>query len=132
MPRNDPNAKREAPMRSSTGRARELRQTETPYEKKLWRLLRNRQLEGYKFRRQVPVGKYYADFCCVDEKLIIELDGASHNDREEYDALRDETLKSAGYRTLRIANRDLMRNEEGVWLLIEKMLKEGKEDEEEA
>ncbi len=131
MPINDPNAKRESPMRSSTERARELRQTQTPYEAKLWKLLRNRQLEGYKFRRQVPIGRYFADFCCVDAKLIVELDGASHDDREEYDLLRDETLKSEGWRTLRIANRDLMRNEEGVWLTIEAALKEDESETEE-
>ena len=99
-------------------RARELRQTQTPPEAKLWKLLRNRQLENYKFRRQVPIGPYFADFACLKEKLVVELDGSSHADRAQYDALRDATLASDGWRVLRIANRDLMRDEEGALLTI--------------
>ena len=111
-------------MRSSTQRARELRQTQTPYEAALWKLLRARQLQGYKFRRQVPIGPYFADFCCSKAKLVVELDGNSHDDREEYDALRDAALHSDGWRTIRISNRELMNNKEGVWLSIEQLLKE--------
>lgn len=133
MPRN-PDAKRatdrrQTPARPSTLRARELRQTQTSPEAKLWDLLRNRQLENYKWKRQVPIGRYYADFCCPASKLIIELDGSSHADREEYDAIRDASLKSEGWRTLRIANSDLMRDEEGVWQTIEAKLNKDKEAE---
>ena len=128
MPRN-PDAKRGAdrrqtPARASTLRARELRQTQTLCETQLWDLLRNRQLEGYKFLRQVPIGCYFADFACSKEKLVVELDGSSHADREEYDALRDATLASDGWRVIRIDNRDLMRDEESVWLVIQAALSE--------
>ncbi len=105
-------------------RARELRQTQTPYEAKLWKLLRNRQLEGFKFRRQTPIGLYFADFCCLAEKLVIELDGQSHDERAQYDHERDEFLADNGYRTIRILNRDLISNPEGVWLTIETALKQ--------
>ena len=117
-------APRQTPARQSTIRARELRKTQTPYEAKLWKLLSNRQLEGYKFRRQVPIGRYFADFCCVRAKLVVELDGNSHDDRQEYDALRDATMRNDGWRIIRIPNRDLMKDEEGVWLTIEAALKE--------
>lgn len=120
--------RRQTPARSSTLRARELRQTQTEPETKLWELLSNRQLEDHKFRRQVPIGPYYADFCCVESKLIIELDGSSHADREEYDAIRDASLKSEGWRTFRIANRDLMRDEESVWRTIGAALNEGEKE----
>lgn len=131
MPRN-PDAKRGAdrrqtPARPSTLRARQLRQAQTFPEAKLWELLRDRQLEGTKFRRQVPIGHYYADFCCVEFKLIVELDGSSHADREEYDALRDATLQNDGWRIIRIANRDLMRDEERVWLKIRATLNDGED-----
>ena len=109
---------RPPPARASTLRARELCQTQTPYEAKLWKLLRNRQLENYKFRRQVPIGPYFADFACLQEKLGIELDGSSHADRAEYDAMRDTTMVSDGWRVLRVANRDLMNHEESVLLTI--------------
>ena len=117
-------APRQTPARASTQRARELRQNQTLYEAKLWKLLRNRQLEYYKFRRQFPIGPYFADFACIKEKLVIELDGNSHDDREEYDALRDASMRNEGWRVIRILNRDLMRSEEDVWLTIEAALKE--------
>lgn len=124
MPNNDPNSKREAPARKSTPRARGLRQTQTTYEAKLWKLLRNRQLDGTKFRRQVPIGLYFADFACIQEKLVIELDGNGHDGREEHDRERDAFLHNDGWRTTRIANRDLMKDEASVWLSIERILQE--------
>ena len=110
-------------MSQMIDRARELRQTQTPCEAKLWKLLRNRQLEGYKFRRQTPIGPYFADFCCLVEKLVVELDGNSHDDRQAHDRDRDEFLAGDGYRTIRISNRDLINEEEGVWLTIEAALR---------
>ena len=78
----------------------------TNAETTLWRALRGSQFEGHKFRRQVPVGKYIADFLCVEEKLIVELDGAPHDAREQqvHDALRTTWLRSQEYRVLRIPN----------------------------
>ena len=114
-------AKRQTPARATTQRARELRQTQTLYEAKLWKLLRDRQLEGHKFRRPVPIGPYFADCCCVKVKLIVELDG-SHDDRAEYDRERDAAMMSDEWRVMRISPRDLMRNPEGVWHTIEAAL----------
>ncbi|RYG64484.1 DUF559 domain-containing protein [bacterium] len=103
-------------------RARELRQTQTPAEAKLWKLLRDRRLEGYKFRRQHSIDRFYADFACVQSKLIVELDGNSHDGREERDSARDEFLKEQGWQTLRIRNADLRRDENGVVLMVLQLL----------
>jgi len=76
--------------------ARELRKTETSAEKLLWEMLRDRKLLGLKFRRQHPIGRYIADFFCHEIGLVIELDGAIHEnmDQKEYDAIRDEFMKN--------------------------------------
>ncbi|MGZ5229847.1 MAG: endonuclease domain-containing protein, partial [Burkholderiales bacterium] len=90
-------------MRDSVaqGRARELRKRATDAENHLWRYLRRRQLAGYRFRRQVPVGGYIADFACVEAKLVIELDGGQHVDRHGYDEHRDLRIAAEGFRVLR-------------------------------
>lgn len=105
-------------LRRQTQLARQLRREQTPYEAKLWRLLRDRRLENFKFRRQHPIERYVADFACVEKRLILELDGASHDDRLERDAVRDEFLLERGWTTLRFSNRDLMKNGEGVILTL--------------
>ncbi len=86
--------------------ARSLRKRMTSAETILWRALRGSRFEGRKFRRQVPVGKYIADFLCVEEKLIVELDGAPHDqpDQQIHDARRTIWLRSQEYRVLRIPN----------------------------
>ena len=86
--------------------ARTLRKRMTNAESILWRALRGSRFEGHKFRRQVPIGKYIADFLCFEEKLIVELDGAPHDnvERQAHDAQRSIWLRSQGYRVLRIAN----------------------------
>jgi very-short-patch-repair endonuclease len=98
--------------------ARQLRREQTPYEAKLWRLLRDRRLKNFKFRRQHPIERYVADFACVEKRLILELDGASHHERGERDAVRDEVLAERGWTTLRFSNRDLMSNAEGIILTV--------------
>jgi len=90
---------------SGTQKARRLRQDQTPAETVLWRCLRNRQLEGLKFRRQFPVGKYIADFCCIEKKLVIEIDGGSHAGNEEYDCKRTLFLQEQGFHVIRFTNR---------------------------
>ena len=90
--------------------ARDNRHPQTPAEAKLWPLLRNRNLDGYKFRRQHPIGFYIVDFYCHEARLIIELDGRSHDEQIEYDAERTEGLEGEGYRVLRFANELVMRN----------------------
>jgi len=99
-------------------RARELRRTQTPAEVALWKLLRAHQMEGYHWRRQHPIGPYFADFACPKACLVVELDGSSHDERADHDANRDIVLKEAGWTTLRIPNRDLLRSPESVWEVI--------------
>jgi very-short-patch-repair endonuclease len=95
------------------GFARNLRQAATPHEKKLWELLRSRRFIGFRFRRQVPIGPYIADFVCYGRRLIIELDGSQHAD-DPTDAVRDAELTRRGFRVLRIWNSDFALNERGV------------------
>ena len=87
--------------------ARKLRKNQTRAEDIFWREVRNRLFLGLKFRRQVPIGKYIADFVCEQEKLIIELDGDQHDDNEEYDEERTRVLENHGYRVVRYWNEDL-------------------------
>ena len=89
---------------NKTANARRLRQNQTLAEKTLWTLVRNRRLGGFKFLRQVPVDRYFADFVCEAAKLIVELDGAAHEGREDYDARRTETLELFGYLVVRFRN----------------------------
>ena len=101
-------------MDEKTARARELRRQQTRAESLLWAQLRDRRLGGYKFRRQRPVGRFYADFACVEEGIIVELDGSGHDYTFDRDASRDRQLGRAGYRVLRIPNDEVERNLGGV------------------
>ena len=94
--------------------ARQLRRSLTDAEKKLWAHLRNKQLHGLKFRRQVPVCGFIADFLCDSAKLIVEVDGGQHAMQEERDLERTKVLESAGFQVLRLWNNDVMSNIEGV------------------
>lgn len=96
-----------------TQRARELRRQATPAERELWRYISRAQL-GVKFCRQMPVGPFFADFLCRELKLIVELDGHSHDVQPERDRTRDRSLAEAGFRVVRFANADVMRNVGGV------------------
>jgi very-short-patch-repair endonuclease len=93
--------------------AKAMRHIPTDAEKKLWRLLRSRQLESHKFRRQVPIGNFIADFVCHEKKIIVEVDGGQHADNVR-DGARDQWLAKAGYRVLRYWNNDLLKNPNGV------------------
>ena len=96
--------------------ARELRREQTQAEAKLWRLLRERQFGGLKFRRQHPVGGYIVDFYCHERKLVIELDGGQHDEKTQirYDMQRTRTLEDLGVRVLRFWNSDVSSNLIGV------------------
>jgi very-short-patch-repair endonuclease len=94
--------------------AREMRAQPAPAEHQLWQRLRNRQLDGLKFRRQKPVGRYVSDFICHECKLIIELDGPSHDEREQYDEVRTMELERQGYRVIRFTNEDIHRSIEDI------------------
>jgi very-short-patch-repair endonuclease len=89
-------------------RARQLRANMTDAERRLWSRLRHRQLYGHKFRRQVPVGPYIVDFACVQNGLIVEVDGGQHADEVPYDERRSMVLKRRGYRVLRFWNGDVL------------------------
>lgn len=95
-------------------RARELRKRSTDAEKKLWRYIRLRQIEGYKFRRQQPIGKYVVDFVCLEKKLVVEIDGGHHSLQSSYDEKRTIWLKSQGYRVLRFWNNEVLKEIETV------------------
>jgi very-short-patch-repair endonuclease len=90
----------------------------TPAEARLWRYLRNGHVGGMRFRRQHPIGRYIADFCCVERRLAIELDGLSHECRGSYDAARTADLGARGYRVVRYVNEDVLRDPEAVVVAI--------------
>ena len=98
--------------------ARALRQRQTDVEKVLWGRLRNRQLEGRKFRRQQEIGVYIADFLCLDPKLVIELDGGQHAERTDQDSRRTRYLQSLGFRVLRFWNHEVLREPDAVLEVI--------------
>ncbi len=98
----------------TTARARELRRHPTDAELVLWKHLSRRQIGGYKFRRQQPLGKYIVDFVCFEKRLIIELDGGQHFEQVSYDSGRTEWLESQGFRLLRFWNNQVLGEIEGV------------------
>jgi very-short-patch-repair endonuclease len=96
-----------------TALAKALRRNLTDAEKKLWLILRDRRLAGWKFRRQVPLEPYVVDFYCLRAKLIVELDGGQHADSIS-DEVRMDWLKQNGYRVKRYWNNEVLGNPEGV------------------
>ena len=101
-------------------RAKSLRHTMTRAETLLWRYLKAHHIEYLGFRRQVPMRNYVADFACHSAKVIIELDGESHDfdSRQRHDGERDAWFKSQGYTVLRFSNDDVLKNLEGVVAMI--------------
>ena len=99
-------------------RQRELRRNATEVEKRLWSRLRNRQLDGIKFRRQTPIGRYIVDFVSESEKLIVELDGGQHAQQTEADAERTQALESMGYIVIRFWNNEVIENIDGALMEI--------------
>lgn len=98
---------------AKVGRARALRRRMTEAEKRMWFLLRDRRFDGLKFRRQVPIGRYVADFACYDARVVIELDGSQHagslTDRD-----RDSDLKERGFEVVRVWNNELFLEPDAV------------------
>ncbi len=92
--------------------AKELRKSQTNAEGLLWYYLKNKQLGGYKFKRQQPIDKYIVDFVCFEKKLIIELDGSQHNEDKniKHDKIRDSFLRSLGFTILRFCNDEIFTN----------------------
>ena len=96
--------------------AKKLRLNSTEAEQKLWRRLRNLELRGSHFRRQVPIGNFIADFACLAAKLLVEVDGSQHGDGfgAKRDIKRTAWLEKEGYRVLRFWNNDITGNIDGV------------------
>jgi very-short-patch-repair endonuclease len=100
--------------------ARKLRRKSTIAEQILWQVLRNRQTLGTKFKRQVPFGRYIADFYSKENRLAIEIDGSSHENKKEYDKNREEIFNSGEIRILRFTNNEVVNNTEYVKIQIMK------------
>jgi very-short-patch-repair endonuclease len=100
-----------------TKRAQQLRNNATDAERKLWRHLSSRQVEGFKFSRQMPIGPFICDFLCRERQLIIELDGGQHA-QSQRDTSRTAYLEREGYRVIRFWNNDVLGNVEGVIQVI--------------
>jgi very-short-patch-repair endonuclease len=95
-------------------KARALRSNPTEAEKRLWQRLRYEQVDGFKFRRQAPIGGYIVDFVCFHARLVIELDGGQHADQIERDSERTGWLENEGFSVLRFWNNEVFDNIEGV------------------
>ncbi|MBD8525984.1 DUF559 domain-containing protein [Pseudomarimonas arenosa] len=91
-----------------------MRRTPTDAESELWFLLRDGRVIGQKFRRQVPMGHYIADFVCHECHLIVEVDGGQHSEARGYDAARDAWFRESGYRVLRYWNDEVLKSTERV------------------
>ena len=100
-------------------RARRLRREQTPSEARLWEALRGGRLEGWKWRRQAPVGPFIADFLCLEAALVVELDGGIHAEQVLRDVRREAELRGRGLAVLRFWNRELEEDFEGVcWRIL--------------
>lgn len=109
--------------------AKRLRREQTPAEKVLWEALRDRRLNGLRFRRQHPLGQLILDFYCPDHRLVIEVDGSVHSDPEQAarDISRNEHLAASGYTVIRFRNEEVLSNLQAVTEAITekaKLLKE--------
>ena len=103
--------------------ARHLRNNATEAERRLWQDLRGRRMNGFKFRRQHPIGRYVCDFVCLEAGLVVELDGSQHHVAQAvYDEQRDAFLKSNGFRVLRFWNGDVLKHRIDIVDAIERVL----------
>ena len=93
--------------------AKKLRSNLTDAERRMWYRLRAHRFDGYKFKRQVPVGPYVVDFACLGRKLVVEVDGGQHAENLR-DKARDDYLRTRGFRVLRFWNNDVLTNTQGV------------------
>src|SRR5205823_7942754 len=92
------------PVDGARARTRTLRQNMTEAERRVWQVLRSQQMKGFKFRRQVPIGRYIADFVCHEARLIVEIDGGQHDRSSPREAERTGFLQNQGYRIVRFWN----------------------------
>jgi very-short-patch-repair endonuclease len=90
-----------------------MRSEQTPAEHRLWQILRSKRFAGFKFKRQLPIDNYIADFACLARRLIVEVDGGQHAESPR-DIPRDAYLQAQGFQVLRFWNSDIFDNEQGV------------------
>ncbi len=109
---------RQADGTEALARVRAMRRIPTAAEALLWTRLRSRRLAGIKFRRQMWIGPYIADFASMEVRLVVEVDGRQHAEQVDYDRERDRAMARAGYRVLRFWNNDVINNIEGVLELV--------------
>jgi very-short-patch-repair endonuclease len=102
------------PLAGARARSRALRGNMTEAERRVWQILRSHQLNGYKFRRQVPIDHYIADFVCHEARLIVEIDGGQHDRSSPQETERSGFLQNQGYRVLRFWNNEVLANLDGV------------------
>jgi very-short-patch-repair endonuclease len=102
-----------------------LRNNMSDAEQVLWHLLRGRQISGLKFRRQHPFGDFILDFVCLENKLVIEVDGGQHGQQSGYDENRTQKLQAAGFRVLRFWNNEVLQEiesvKEKIWLAVQEL-----------
>src|SRR5690606_29474013 len=99
-----------------------LRRNATRAERTMWLILKPLRQRGWHFRRQVPIGPYYADFACLHGNVVVEVDGLSHNFTAAADADRDEYMRARGINVLRVTNEDVLRNPDGVLAHVSSVL----------
>ena len=103
---------------NARNRARSLRKSGPDAELRLWRLLRNRRLQQFKFRRQHPIGPYVVDFVCLEKSLVIEVDGGQHAQQIARDEQRTRVIKAAGCRVIRFWDNDVLKQPQSVLKVI--------------
>ena len=108
--------------KARTERARDLRFNDSRAEREVWEFLRAHRMGGLKFRRQHPIGPFFADFACVARKLVIEVDGEHHALQQEADSRRTDFLEQAGWRVIRFSASETVQNPEGLWTEIARVL----------
>ena len=106
--------------------ARKLRKNMMLPEQQLWEALRKCQLDGYRFRRQMVLGRYIADFACLETRLVIELDGNHHTTQQGYDRERDRWMQEQQFRVLRFWNHDILHHRDNVLQQIRHALQQQK------
>jgi len=109
-------------MPEQSRRARQLRQLQTASEGLLWSILRGRQLCGLKFRRQYSIGPFYADFACIDQRLVVEVDGGYHDSVIDSDLDREAYLKQQGWQVIRYTDKEVEADAEAVGRAIARHL----------
>ncbi|GAB6268373.1 MAG: hypothetical protein STSR0002_11140 [Smithella sp.] len=105
-------------MDKMTALGKVLRKRPTDAEKLLWKQLRLKQIEGFKFRRQQPIDYYIVDFVCFEKRIIVEVDGGQHAMQKEDDIIRDTYLRQQGFQVLRFWNNEVLQNINGVLEVI--------------